>query len=171
MVDSCYCKILFLLLFFFLSRSRCEKKPPILPQNANRSIQLSVIRYLFFFLMVFVPEKTNIWTVLRSIFYVPRLSIAFHFLCRYSISHLSHFARVYHVPMYAFLCYSVDSIGSWKRTMCRFFFLVSFCYYSINELSFCFVAMDIFNGMASVYLSCCRKLLHFPCHSLVLCAF
>lgn len=171
MVDSCYCKILFLLLFFFLSRSRCEKKPPILPQNANRSIQLGVIRYLFFFLMVFVPEKTNIWTVLRSIFYVPRLSIAFHFLCRYSISHLSHFARVYHVPMYAFFMLFRRFHRQLETYYVSFFFSCHFAITRSMSWVFAFVAMDIFNGMASVYLSCCRKLLHFPCHSLVLCAF
>lgn len=158
MVDSCYCKILFLLLFFFLSRSRCEKNHQFCHRMQIDRFSL-VLSAICFFLMVFVPEKTNIWTVLRSIFYVPRLSIAFHFLCRYSISHLSHFARVYHVPMYAFLCYSVDSIGSWKRTMCRFFFS---CHFAITRsMSWVFALSQWIFSMAwllctfPVVVNCC----------------
>lgn len=170
MVDSCYCKILFLLLFFFSFKIEMRKKPTNFATEC-KSIDSAWCYPLFVFLMVFVPEKIHIWTVLRSIFYVPRLSIAFHFLCRYSISHLSHFARVYHVQMYAFFMLFRRFHRQLETYYVSFFFRVILLLLDQWVESFCFVAMDIFNGMASVYLSCCRKLLHFPCHSLVLCAF
>lgn len=112
-----------------------------------------------FFLMVFVPEKTNIWTVLRSIFYVPRLSIAFHFLCRYSISHLSHFARVYHVPMYAFFMLFRRFHRQLETYYVSFFFS---CHFAITRsMSWVFALLQWIFSMAwllctfPVVVNCC----------------